>query len=344
MYEQFYGFSEKPFQLTPDPRFFYASESHDQAMAYLRYGLQQKEGFIVVTGPVGTGKSTLVRNLLNEMTGTEVVAAQLVSTNVSPLELLQMVVREFGIKVGSDSKADHIKAIETYLRTLHRRNERALLVVDEAQNLPADTLEELRMLSNFQLNHTPLFQSFLLGQEELKDVIEQPGMEQFRQRVIASCHLQPLTVDELRAYVEYRLHRVGWQGCPQIDESIYAEIHRHTEGVPRRINLFVDRILLHGYSEELTVLGLLSVNEVARDLKREPARPRPTTTPVAAAASSVAEAAPARAYTSVEQLLEVASYLDSVMAEKLVQLKQLDETIAARRAELQALESVPGGE
>ncbi len=174
MYCDFYGFSAKPFQLTPDPRFFFAAGSHQRALSYLRYGLAQAEGYIVVTGPVGTGKSTLARHLLNELGGEPVAVAQLVSTNLLPGELLLLIAREFGIVLPGNDKAALLEGLQTYLALLHKQGRRALLIVDEAQNLPAESIEELRMLSNFQVGNRPLLQSFLLGQEELRAIIDSP--------------------------------------------------------------------------------------------------------------------------------------------------------------------------
>ena len=160
MYEQYYGFTERPFQLSPDPRFFFASNHHQRALSYLQYGLDQGEGFIVITGPIGTGKTTIARNLLNKIDSNNIVAAQLVTTKLTPKELLELVAAEFNITVNGESKADLLQSIEDFLIKLNRQGKRALLLVDEAQNLPAETVEELRMLSNFQLDNKPLIQSF----------------------------------------------------------------------------------------------------------------------------------------------------------------------------------------
>ncbi len=209
MYESYYGFTEKPFQLSPDPRFFFATSHHQRALSYLQYGLNQGEGFIVITGPIGTGKTTIARNLLSSIGDDNIVAAQLVTTKLSPDELLELVAAEFKITLKGNSKAEVLRSIESFLIQLHKQGKRALLLVDEAQNLPSETVEELRMLSNFQLDDKPLIQSFLLGQEELKDIIQAPNMEQFRQRIIASAHLQPLSVQEVKSYINHRLHQAG---------------------------------------------------------------------------------------------------------------------------------------
>jgi len=198
MYTSFYKLTGKPFQLSPDPRFFYGSSAHRRAMSYLRYGLSQAEGFIVITGGIGTGKTTLVRNLFEELDRDEVMAAQLVTTQLDADDMLQLVVAAFGLEHEKLSKAVLIKRLEDFLAGASRDGKRVLLVVDEAQNLPAQSLEELRMLSNFQVSDKPLLQSFLLGQEEFRSTLQAPGLEQLRQRIIASCHLAPLEERETR--------------------------------------------------------------------------------------------------------------------------------------------------
>jgi len=269
MYETYYGFKEKPFQLSPDPRFFFASNHHQRALSYLQYGLDQGEGFIVITGPIGTGKTTIARNLLNNIGDSSIVAAQLVTTKLNPHELLELVASEFGINVQGDSKADLLQGIEQFLVELNRQGKRALLLVDEAQNLPSETVEELRMLSNFQLNNKPLIQSFLLGQEELKEIIQAPNMEQFRQRIIASAHLKPLSDEEVKDYINHRLHQAGCNREQLFSDTAFELIHEKTLGVPRKINIFVDRLLLFGFLEELESIDVDAINEVANEMEVE---------------------------------------------------------------------------
>lgn len=269
MYESHYGFTEKPFQLSPDPRFFFASNHHQRALSYLQYGLDQGEGFIVITGPIGTGKTTIARNLLSQLGDESIVAAQLVTTKLDPQELLALVVSEFNIQAKGNSKADLIQSIEHFLIDLHKQGKRALLIVDEAQNLPAETVEELRMLSNFQLDNKPLIQSFLLGQEELKPIIQAPNMEQFRQRIIASAHLKPLSVEEVKEYINHRIHQAGCEQEGLFSDNAFELIHEKTLGVPRKINIFVDRLLLFGFLEELEILNSDAILSVAEEMEVE---------------------------------------------------------------------------
>ncbi len=271
MYEKFYKLSAKPFQLSPDPRFFFGSQGHKRAMSYLRYGITQGEGFIIITGGVGTGKTTLVRALFEGLAKENVVAAQLVTTHLEAEDMLRMVAASFGLAHEGASKAAILKNLETFLQARAREGKRVLLVIDEAQNLPVSSLEELRMLSNFQVDGRALIQSFLLGQEEFKSTLHLPELEQLRQRVIAAYHLEPLGAEETREYIKHRLTLVGWQKNPAITAGAYTLIHQYTQGVPRRINTFCDRLLLFGYLEELSELSDKHIKEVIAELKQESA-------------------------------------------------------------------------
>jgi len=269
MYESFYNLSAKPFALSPDPRFFFGSRGHKRAQSYLQYGLTQGEGFIVITGDVGTGKTMLVRNLFAGLSKENIVAAQLVTTQLGADDMLRMIASSYGLAHEGLGKATLLKNLETFLITRAREGKRVLLVIDEAQNLPLSSLEELRMLSNFQLSGKVLLQSFLLGQADFKDTLRSPQMEQLRQRVIAAYHLNPLGEDETKTYIEHRMTLVGWTTDPVISDEAYAGIHKYTSGVPRLINQLCDRLLLFGYLEELLAIDIEHVDTVVKELQQE---------------------------------------------------------------------------
>jgi len=281
MYETYYHFTSKPFQLSPDPRFFYGSRGHKRAMAYLEYGLSLGEGFIVVTGEVGAGKTTLVRNLFRQMEEGNIIAAQLVSTQLDADDTLRSVAASLGLEHEGISKSALLKNLQDFLVAATRQNKRVLLVVDEAQNLTPRAVEELRMLSNFQDEDRSLIQTFLLGQPEFRNILQSMDMQQLRQRVIASYHLGPLDADETRGYIEHRLNLVGWKGVPGFSEEAFQSIHRFTGGIPRRINTFCDRLMLFGYLEEKHQFGEDEISEVIEDLRHEVAHQETTNIPAA---------------------------------------------------------------
>ena len=269
MYESFYKLSTRPFQLSPDPKFFYGSPNHKRAMSYLRYGLTQGEGFIVITGDIGTGKTMLVNTLFNDLSKENVVAAQLVTTQLEADDTLRMVAASFGLAHEGLDKATILKNLETFMSSRMRQGKRVLLLVDEAQNLPPRSLEELRMLSNFQLGGRVLFQSFMLGQVEFRNTIQSKGLEQMRQRVIAAYHLEPLDEEQTRGYIEHRLRTAGWTGDPKITDAAHADIYKFSAGVPRRINTLCDRLLLFGALEEIHEFDADKVITVVNELKNE---------------------------------------------------------------------------
>ena len=269
MYESFYGFTSKPFQLNPDPSFFFGSRGHKRAFAYLQYGLYQSEGFIVITGEVGAGKTTIARSLLQQLDRTKVVAAQLVSTQLDADEMLRAVAAAFGLPIRSVDKAELLATLEAFLCSLVTKKKRALLIVDEAQNLTTRAVEELRMLSNFQLGEHALLQSFLVGQPELRQLMQGPQMQQLRQRVIASYHLGPMDRQETQAYVEHRLKHVGWTGDPAFEESAFDAIYSSSAGIPRRINTLCNRALLGTFLAEKHTISAADVDAVVTEMKQE---------------------------------------------------------------------------
>jgi putative secretion ATPase (PEP-CTERM system associated) len=269
MYESFYKLTGKPFQLNPDPSFYFASRGHKRAMSYLEYGLHQGEGFIVITGEIGAGKTTLVKNLFRRVDPNSFVAAQLVSTQLDADDTLRLIAAAFGLKHEDQSKAVLLKRLEEYLLNVHKQGRRALLVVDEAQNLTPRAVEELRMLSNFQAGEKSLLQSFLLGQPEFRFTLQGEGMQQLRQRIIASYHLGPMDAAETHAYIEHRMKTVGWVADPEFGEDCFAPIYAYTGGIPRRINTLCDRVLLFGYLEDRHLIDAQTVDAVIGDLNGE---------------------------------------------------------------------------
>lgn len=269
MYESHFGLTAAPFSLSPDPAFFFGSRGHKSALSYLQFGVYQGEGFVVVTGEVGAGKTTLVRTLLSDLNPDEIVAAQIVSTQLEAGDLLRSVALAFGMAPKSLSKAELIATIEAFLTLLVTKNKRALLIVDEAQNLSREAVEELRMLSNFQLGSRALLQSFLVGQPELRALLTSKPMEQFRQRVIASCHLGPMDSTETRDYIEHRLHQVGWSRRPTFREAAYSRIFHWTSGIPRRVNLLCNRLMLSAYLSSLESLDADAVDVVGDEMRGE---------------------------------------------------------------------------
>ncbi|RDV06281.1 DUF2075 domain-containing protein [Sphingorhabdus pulchriflava] len=256
MYDQFYGLSGRPFQLTPDPHYYFESGTHRKALSYLGYGLAQGEGFIVITGEVGSGKSTLVSHLMQTIDKARLTAATVVTSQLDGEDMVQMAAESFGIDTRGLDKASTLKAIENFLHAEARAGRRCLLVVDEAQNLAIDALEELRMLSNFQLGSTALLQIFLLGQPEFRDLVQAaPELEQLRQRVIATHHLEAMDADEVEPYVIHRLQRAGWTGRPQLTPDAFAALFDETGGVPRKLNALMNRALLMGAVEQLDTLN-----------------------------------------------------------------------------------------
>ena len=269
MYDKFYNLKAKPFRLSPDPRFLFRSAAHSKALAYLRYGLQTGEGFVVITGGVGTGKTTLARLILSKINKSKVIAVELVTSQLESDDMLRLVAAALGLAHQDLPKSTLLRNIETYLMARAREGKRVLLLVDEVQNLSHGAMEELRMLSNFQVGEKALLQTFLLGQDEFRPKLQSAGMEQFRQRIIASYHLDPLNRKEVQDYIFHRLRLCGWQDDPHIQGKVFEKIFDYTSGVPRRINKLCDRLLLHGCIEELHELGVKDIDSVIGDEMQE---------------------------------------------------------------------------
>jgi putative secretion ATPase (PEP-CTERM system associated) len=269
MFASFYNLSGLPFQLSPDHRFYYGSKSHKKALAYLTYGLSQAEGFIIITGEVGAGKTTLVQHLLTQLDPNEIVAATVVTSRLQADDTIRMIAAEYGVAHQGVDKATLLKGIESFLVANRRTGKRNLLVIDEVQNMPTQSLEELRMLSNFQIGEKPLLQTFLVGQPEFRKVVASDVFEQLRQRVIAATHLKPMEADETRGYIEHRMRLVGWRNDPSVEPEAFKRVHKYTGGIPRKVNTFFSRVLLFGYLEELHHITADAIEEVVEGLMLE---------------------------------------------------------------------------
>ncbi|MCR9098141.1 MAG: AAA family ATPase [bacterium] len=265
MYTAFYGLREKPFALSPDPRFLYLAGSHREALAHLLYGIEQGEGFISVTGEVGTGKTTLCRTLLERLDG-DTELAFLFNPSRTALELLQSICAEFGLPAEGLARRALMHQLNTFLLEQKRRGKRVLLIIDEAQTLSENTLEQVRLLSNLETSRDKLIQILLLGQPELDRKLDERGLRQLRQRISVRWKLDPLSPAETRAYVRHRLSVAAGEPKDLFSEAALKEVHRRTGGVPRLVNQLCDRALLAGYAARAAKIGPRLVREAAREI------------------------------------------------------------------------------
>jgi general secretion pathway protein A len=264
-----YKFHEPPFRVTPDVRLFFPSTAHSRAYSHLLYGLSQREGFVVVTGEVGAGKTTLIERLCAEFSTKDHVMARVMTTQVEPVELLRLVAIAFGAPA-EGGKAELLQGIIAVLRRgVAEMGRRHILIVDEAQALPVASLEELRMLSNVTEGAHALLQVLLLGQPQLRHTLARPDLDQLRQRVLAAYHLAALTLEETHLYVRHRMTSVGWSGYPAWEETALNLVHEHSGGIPRRINRLCARVLLAGTLEHAAVLTAELVRVTAEELTQD---------------------------------------------------------------------------
>jgi general secretion pathway protein A len=270
MYSDHFGLTGRPFQLTPDPKFWFESSTHKKAMAYLGYGLAQGEGFIVITGEIGSGKTTLVGHLMDTVDPARVNAVKIVSTQVEGDDMLRVVAHAFGLPSEGVEKAQLLARIEGDIENHAKAGQRTLLIVDEAQNLPQSSLEELRMLSNFQAGDKAMLQILMLGQPELRDRLNHADeLEQLRQRVIATHHLAAMEAEEVGPYVLYRMSVVGWAGKPVFAEDAFAALFQHSGGVPRKINTLMTRVLMMASIESHETIDTELIESVVVDLEKD---------------------------------------------------------------------------
>ncbi len=263
MYENFYGLKEKPFQITPNPKYLYLSPVHENALTYLEYGLMENVGFILLTGNIGTGKTTMVRYLLDQFE-TEKEIAVIFNTNVTADELLCLILQSFELEPKNGNKTKNLEIFQEFLIDRYSKNKQVLLIIDEAQNLSDDALEQVRMLSNLQSDDQNLIQIMLVGQPELKDRLKQPSHNPLSQRIAVNFFLSGLTDKETRSYIAYRLEKVG--GNPDIftPEAVDV-IYRVSRGIPRTINLLCDAALVYGFGYELETIEVPVIEQVIKD-------------------------------------------------------------------------------
>ena len=270
MYAGYFGLQHDPFSIAPDPRYLFMSARHREALAHLLYGLQGSGGIVLLTGDIGTGKTTIFRCFLEQVPDS-VQVAYVFNPKLSALELLQTICDEFGIEVspahpGPRTIKDHIDPLNAFLLALHAQGRQAMLVIDEAQNLSTDVLEQLRLLTNLETAERKLLQIVLIGQPELRDLLQKPELEQLSQRIVARYHLQALSAHETGQYLAHRLGVAGWQGPLPMASRVIQRIHRLSQGVPRRINLLAGRAMLGAYATQRERITEAMVDQAAREI------------------------------------------------------------------------------
>ena len=260
MYLAFYGLTEKPFSMTPDPRFLYLTPGHREALAQLTYAFREGQGFMALTGDVGTGKTTLLRALLEQLDENTAVAVVLNST--LPFDgILEYVLEDFGVSQAAVTRAQRLVALNSFLIERHRVGHKSVIIIDEAQHLDAATLEHLRLLSNFQTTRETLLQILLAGQPELRARLDLPELRQLKQRIALRCTIRPLTPDEVRAYMRHRLRVAGSRDLDLFTDQATARIAAYAVGIPRVINMLADHCLLIGYADQRRRLNRDTVEE-----------------------------------------------------------------------------------
>jgi general secretion pathway protein A len=280
MYEEYYGFTEKPFSLTPDPKYLYKSASHANAFELLQYAIRRREGFVVITGDIGTGKTTLCRALLDQV-DRKTFTALVLNPFLAEEDLLRLILQEFGVvsrdeikrgRLAGVTKQELIETLNEFLLSLQAIGAQALLIIDEAQNLPLQVLEQIRILSNLETEKEKLLQIVLVGQSNLKDLLRKPELRQLDQRVSIRYDLKPLSAEETSAYIQHRLSVAGGGAAVTFVPKALARVHQFTSGIPRLINLLCDRTLLTAYSSHSNRVGADFVGSAAASLELE--RPR----------------------------------------------------------------------
>lgn len=269
MYQQFFGLTEYPFHITPDPRFLYLSSTHNEALAHLRYGIEQRKGFMVITGEVGCGKTLLCRTLLNSLDESVFESAWLYSPQINFEQLIRTILKELGAPSSKLPETDHLDALNEFLLSKAKKGKEVLLIIDEAQNLSYELLEQIRLLSNLETEQRKLLQILLLGQPELRVKLNQPQLRQLKQRVLVYYDLTPLSKSETKRYINHRLSLVSQQpGLPKFTYGAFKKISRHGNGIPRVINNLCDKALLASFSRLSTKVEKKDVQKAIDDIER----------------------------------------------------------------------------
>jgi len=265
MYEKFYGFREKPFEITPDPKYLYLSESHKEALAHLTYAVRERKGFTVVTGEVGTGKTILVQTLLSKLDG-NTKTAYLFNPIMGSTDFLHYICQDLGLKSQKKSKGEYLSQLHNFLVACYSRNENVVLIVDEAHKLDPTLLEEVRLLTNLETSKSKLLQVILMGQPELDGILEDSQFRQLKQRVSLRYHLQPLNKEDMKKYIKKRLRIAGTLDLNMFTQKALNKIYTYSKGIPRVINIICDNALLMGYATDQKVIGSKIIHEVIKNL------------------------------------------------------------------------------
>ncbi|MEM7482137.1 MAG: AAA family ATPase [Acidobacteriota bacterium] len=269
MYNDFYGFREAPFNITPDPRFLFFSERHREAFNHLLFGIHQRKGFIQLTGEVGAGKTTLSRALLEELDETYRTAL-ILNPVMTGNQLLRSILRELGFSVGRIDRVSSMEFLNSFLlEQVHAGND-VVLLIDEAQDMSPDLLEQVRLLSNLETDQRKLLQIVLIGQPELREKLNARKLRQLRQRITVRYHLEPLDLDETDQYIRYRMQVAGANSRPTFSRWALRRIHRYSQGIPRLVNAVCDKTLLCGYVTGSDHLRWKHVRRAIRDLEGAP--------------------------------------------------------------------------
>lgn len=261
MYQDFFGFSEMPFNVTPDPRFLYLSPTHEEALVHLHYGIEQKKGFVALTGEVGCGKTTLCRKLLNELNPQKFDVALILNPYTNRVQLLRDILNELGEKNIPESNSDLVNKIHQILLNRSEKNKSVILIIDEAQNLPFDVLEQIRLLSNLETDDQKLLQIILIGQPELKYKLKNPKLRQLKQRILVYFELKPLSLFQTRKYINHRLSLSNSNNKPFFTSWATRKLYNYSHGVPRIINNICDKSLLSAFTKAATKV---KYNDVCR--------------------------------------------------------------------------------